>query len=1033
MAKGIRLRDADTNELYYPLTVSELVVDNESGETVKHRLDTMFDSPTITNPTINGGEFNDGNINRPTIKDGNIGGCNISEATITDSSIDSSELSNGNIHHSNITDSVVSGDTYINEVVINDSIINNPTVEGGYIKDSILETATLDSSTFDNGTIHDSDINFSTLEECDLTNVRIKGIITDSVINNPTIKGGLISGASSISVLNGKPTQFLKADGTLDETSYVYRNNDGSIHISNSECFKADTSKDNFNIAYTNSNGSGFAFEHSTDNLNIHGVDNLSVNSREVAFKDELESTVGEDNNQKYVQRNSRGLIQMNGNTDGFWYNAKNNKFDVRFFSVDEDNPNNLNQLHFTQNANDDGCLNIYATQQKLKFNYDEVALTKNYYTKNTIDEKLSNTIPTNVSQLRNDSEYQTKADVNATIKKVVGNAPEALDTLEEIAEKLKGDDDSIKAINSILTDKANRSEIPTKVSQLTNDKNYLTSHQSLGNYYTKTESDGRFQPKGNYLTSHQSLSGYAKITDIPTKTSQLTNDSGFLTKATLSLTDYYTKTESDGKYQPKGDYLTVNTKDGVVEVGRYFDFHTTDYFGKDGKPTEDYTVRIDGGTSTDKRVFTFPSTGGTLATESFVKNNDITKSISYRLGDGVSATSGSKRWIRIAKATDANASALINLCNSYFDENSDCVLLYVNKGYNVGDANSVIQQLGGRGGIRIFTKARWVVKSHTEEAYLEVYYDCTSGRNTLFINATNVHKMEFYTTPTDGEIPSGYRVVSEIDLTKGIVSDSFKKIGGTSSQFLKADGSVDSNTYAKETDGTLINPIIKETSKSPNSIYFDNGDIYIEDPIINNGVIDSATINSAYVNGAIIKKSTIDNNVINYSTIFEGELAMDEGYSIPISDICYFFRDEKEDLVKKNGTKDQFLKADGSVDDTQYIPIKVMPYNANGYYEIVLSYGNITLMGFGFNVIINKNLTIVKVATIGYSSATKIYYSDSRVFIKASSASITDSIKISGFKQGAKLSVPTVNYITELPTNAKEIDLSKTVIGVQV
>ena len=1006
MAKGIRLRDADTEELYYPLTVSDLVVDHETGESVKHRLDTIFDSPTITNPTINGGEFNDGNINRPSIKDGNIGGCNISEATITESNIDSSELSNGNIHHSNIADSVISGDTYINEVVINDSIINNPTVEGGYIKDSILETVTLDSSTFDSGTIHESDINFSTLEECDLTNVRIKGTITDSVINNPTLKGGSISNVSSISISGGKPTQFLKADGSIDETTYIYRNGDGTIHISESECFKADTSKDNLNIAYTNSNGNGFAFEYDPGNLNIYGVDHLSVNSREVAFKDELESTVGEDNNQKYVQRNSRGLIQMNGNTDGFWYNAKNNKFDVRFFSVDEDNPDNLNQLHFMQNANDDGCLNIYATQQKLKFNYDEVALTKNYYTKKTIDEKLSNSIPTNVSQLRNDSGYQTKTDVDETIKKVVGNAPEALDTLEEIAEKLKGDDDSIKAINSILTDKANRSEIPTKVSQLTNDKNYLTSHQSLGNYYTKTESDGRFQPKGNYLTSHQSLSGYAKTTDIPTKTSQLTNDSG---------------------------YLAVNTKDGVVEVGRYFDFHTTDYFGKDGKPTEDYTVRIDGGTSTDKRVFTFPTTGGTLATESFVKNNDITKSISYRLGDGVSATSGKARWIRIAKATDGASNALINISNGYWDENSDCVLLYVNKGYNVADANSFIQQLGGRGGTRIFTKARWVVKSHTDEAYLEVYYDCTSGRNTLFINATNVCRLEFYTTPTDGEIPSGYRVVSEIDLTKGIVSDSFKKIGGTSSQFLKADGSVDSNTYAKETDGTLIDPIIKETSKSPNSIYFDNGDIHIEDPQINNGLIKSATIDGAYVEGAIIKKSTLDNTTINYSNIFEGELAMDEGYSIPISDICYFFRDEKEDLIKKNGTKDQFLKADGSVDDTQYIPIKVMPYNANGYYEIVLSYGNITLMGFGFNVIINKNLTIVKVATIGYSSATKIYYSDSRVFIKASSASITDSIKISGFKQGAKLSVPTVNYITELPTNAKEIDLSKTVIGVQV
>ena len=137
------------------------------------------------------------------------------------------------------------------------------------------------------------------------------------------------------------------------------------------------------------------------------------------------------------------------------------------------------------------------------------------------------------------------------------------------------------------------------------NAKGYLTQHQSLNGYaktadhYTKTESDGKYQPKGSYLTSvpseyvtetelnakgyltqHQDLSGYAKKTDIPTvptKTSQLTNDSGFATETYVTdkiseaklesnnvdlsgyakTTDHYTKTESDNKYQPKGNYLT--------------------------------------------------------------------------------------------------------------------------------------------------------------------------------------------------------------------------------------------------------------------------------------------------------------------------------------------------------------------------------------------------------------------------------------------------------------------------------------------
>ena len=63
----------------------------------------------------------------------------------------------------------------------------------------------------------------------------------------------------------------------------------------------------------------------------------------------------------------------------------------------------------------------------------------------------------------------------------------------------------------------AKKTEIPTKTSQLTNDSGYLTEHQSLEEYYTKTQTDTKL----NELK-----------TDIPTKTSQLTNDSDYTTKS---------------------------------------------------------------------------------------------------------------------------------------------------------------------------------------------------------------------------------------------------------------------------------------------------------------------------------------------------------------------------------------------------------------------------------------------------------------------------------------------------------------------
>ena len=60
--------------------------------------------------------------------------------------------------------------------------------------------------------------------------------------------------------------------------------------------------------------------------------------------------------------------------------------------------------------------------------------------------------------------------------------------------------------------DKKVEGKIPTKTSQLTNDSGYLTEHQSLDNYYTKEQTDSSIN---------------AVKDTIPTNTSQLTNDSG--------------------------------------------------------------------------------------------------------------------------------------------------------------------------------------------------------------------------------------------------------------------------------------------------------------------------------------------------------------------------------------------------------------------------------------------------------------------------------------------------------------------------
>ena len=87
---------------------------------------------------------------------------------------------------------------------------------------------------------------------------------------------------------------------------------------------------------------------------------------------------------------------------------------------------------------------------------------------------------------------------------------------------------------------------------QWVTNKGYLTQHQSLEDYYTKTESDGKYALK----TSIPSLNGYA--------TEEWVTNKGYLTQH-QSLENYYTKTVSDGKYALKTEiqelpkFKTVN------------------------------------------------------------------------------------------------------------------------------------------------------------------------------------------------------------------------------------------------------------------------------------------------------------------------------------------------------------------------------------------------------------------------------------------------------------------------------------------
>ena len=105
------------------------------------------------------------------------------------------------------------------------------------------------------------------------------------------------------------------------------------------------------------------------------------------------------------------------------------------------------------------------------------------------------------------------KADISYVDEKVsnlVNSAPETLDTLGELAQALEENDSVVETLNSAITNKAEKTElfsrnyedltnkplIPTKTSELTNDSNFLTQHQDISGKANKTYVDEELSKK---------------------------------------------------------------------------------------------------------------------------------------------------------------------------------------------------------------------------------------------------------------------------------------------------------------------------------------------------------------------------------------------------------------------------------------------------------------------------------------------------------------------------------------------------------
>lgn len=120
--------------------------------------------------------------------------------------------------------------------------------------------------------------------------------------------------------------------------------------------------------------------------------------------------------------------------------------------------------------------------------------------------------------------------------------------------------------------------DTPTKLSQFTNDKNFIdNSTDGLINYYKKTEIYSRAETnsllsaKANASSlANVAISGsYNDLSNTPTKLSQFTNDTSYITNNTSGLTNYYNKTQVDNLLSTKAN---ANNLAAVATSGSYND-----------------------------------------------------------------------------------------------------------------------------------------------------------------------------------------------------------------------------------------------------------------------------------------------------------------------------------------------------------------------------------------------------------------------------------------------------------------------------
>ncbi len=187
---------------------------------------------------------------------------------------------------------------------------------------------------------------------------------------------------------------------------------------------------------------------------------------------------------------------------------------------------------------------------------------------------------------------------------------------------------------------------------------------------------------------------------------------------------------------------------------------------------------------------------------------------------------------------------------------------------------------------------------------------------------ANKVSKWLDAETITDSSITDNGSLVSianPLSVTGSVTATTLVKSGGVSSEFLKADGSVDSTVYATEADLTTAEGRISTNESDIAAIEAKTDFITVTQPVdldaMESGISTNAgniATNTSDISGLDSRLTTAEGDIDANTTAIAGKVSktgdtMTGNLTAP-------------SFIKTGGTSSQFLKADGSVDSNTYV-----------------------------------------------------------------------------------------------------------------